>query len=178
MDRFRQLVTRAEITDTGGLRGFAAVYDQPTSRQRQFAGTETIARGAFDGLLDDDVVALVNHDMAQLLGRTSSGTLRLSSDDHGLGFELDLPDTQLGRDVRHLVERGDLRGMSFTAQIGQIERTRGGVVHRAFQRLVDVSVVTSPAYEGTEVLARSASPIRVREQLIRARARNLPGRAK
>lgn len=175
MDQFRSLIARAEVTDSGGLKGYAAVFDQPTTRQRDFAGTETIARGAFDGLLEGDVAALVNHDVNQLLGRTGSGTLRLTSDEHGLGFDLDLPDTQLGHDVRTLVQRGDYGGMSFTAAIGQVDRVKGGVVHRNFSRLVDISVVTFPAYEGTSVLARNAHPNVVREQLARARARVLFG---
>lgn len=170
MDTFT-FISRAEVTDTGALRGYAAVFDQPTTRQNQYAGAESIARGAFAGVLKDDVVATVNHDMSQILGRTASGTLRLDQDDHGLAFEVDLPDTQLGRDVRELVKRGDLRGMSFTAQVGDVERAKDGVIHRQFKRLVDVSVVTAPAYEGTEVIARGASPNRVREQLVRARAR-------
>jgi len=175
MIRFATAISRAEVTDSGVLRGYAAVYDQPTTRQAQYPGSETIGRGAFDGLFGGDVVALVNHDMSLLLGRTESGTLRLDSDDHGLRFELALPDTQLGRDVRTLVQRGDMRGMSFTAQPGEIERTASGVVHRRFTRLVDVSVVANPAYTGTEVVARNAGPVGVREQSIRARARVLFG---
>jgi HK97 family phage prohead protease len=172
MDQFRSLICRAEITDAGVLRGYAAVFDQPTTRQRDFEGTETIARGAFDDVLEDDVLALVNHDQAMLLGRTSAGTLRLAPDEHGLGFELDLPDTTLGRDTRALVARGDLAGMSFTAQVGEIDRAAGGVVHRSFKRLVDVSLVASPAYVGTSVVSRKDSgAIGLREQLIRARAR-------
>ncbi len=169
MERF-SFVSRAAVEgDT--LVGYAAVYDSPTTRQRDFPGTETIARGAFDALLDQDVVALANHDMAQLLGRTSSGTLRLASDSHGLRVEVDLPDTQVGRDVRTLVQRGDLAGMSFSASLGEMDRVKGGVVHRTFSRLVDVSVVTSPAYLETQVAIRSASEQSLREQMIRARAR-------
>lgn len=174
---FRSALSRAEVTEAGVLRGYAAVFDQPTTRQNDYAGTETIGRTAFDGLLSDDVVALVNHDMSQLLGRTSSKTLRIDRDSHGLSFELDLPDTQLGRDVRALVARGDLAGMSFSAEVGTVERSKGGVVHTAFKRLFDVSVVTMPAYEGTEVVARSARGQSARrEQLIRARARVVNGR--
>ena len=172
MPVFRSAVTRAEVTDSGVLRGYAAVFDQPTTRQNDYAGTETIARTAFDGLLDGDTVALVGHDMNQVLGRTSSGTLKLSTDQHGLAFELQLPDTQLGRDTRELVKRGDLNGMSFSAEIGKVDRTKDGVVHRQFARLIDVSVVAMPAYTGTAVVARQAVALSaLREQLIRARAR-------
>lgn len=170
MPRFVSTLSRAEVQGNT-LVGLAAVYDVPTTRQSDFPGTETIARGAFDALLEDDVVAVVNHDMTQLLGRTASGTLRLASQEDGLYMSVDIPDTQVGRDVRTLVERGDLRGMSFTAAFGEIERVKGGVVHRTFSRLVDVSVVTSPAYTETNVAIRNADPARVREQLLRARAR-------
>lgn len=160
----------AELTDTGSLRGYAAVYGVPTNRQQQYAGTETIGDHAFDGLLSQDVVALVDHNPSMLLGRTTSGTLRLASDAHGLAFELDLPDTQLGRDTRELVRRGDLAGCSFTAAVGTVERTAGGVTHTAFSRLVDVSVVASPAYPETSVVARAASQQSLRAQLASIRA--------
>lgn len=164
------VITRASL-EGNTLVGYAAVYDTPTTRQRDFKGSETIARGAFDGCLGQDVVALVNHDMGLLLGRTSSGTLRLSSDEDGLRMELDLPNTTLANDTRELVARGDYAGMSFTAAVGEIERTKDGVVHRSFSRLVDVSVVTSPAYLETSVAVRNADPNVVREQMLRARAR-------
>lgn len=172
MEIFTTTVSRAAV-EGNTLYGLAAVYDVPTTRQRDFAGTETIARGAFDALLTDDVVAVVNHDMGQLLGRTTSGTLRLASTREGLSVELDLPDTQIGRDVRTLVQRGDLAGMSFSAALGEVKKVKGGVVHHTFSRLVDVSVVTSPAYRETKVAVRSedTNPQLVREQLLRARAR-------
>lgn len=152
------------------MRGYAAVFGVPTTRQAQYAGTETIGRAAFTGLLGGDVVALVDHNPSMLLGRSTSGTLRLSVDDHGLAFEVDLPDTQVGRDTRELVRRGDLAGCSFTAAVGTVERGKGGVTHTAFSRLVDVSVVTSPAYPETSVVARSASQQSLRAQLASIRA--------
>ena len=54
--------------------------------------------------------ALFNHERGALLGRTCSGTLRLSEDGTGLRYEIDLPDTTVGRDVAALLERGDLTG--------------------------------------------------------------------
>lgn len=174
MRRYYTPVSRASVSDQGTVRGYAAVYDQPTTLQDDYQGTETIGRGSFDKALasEPDVIATVNHDFGQLLGRTSSGTLRLSSDDQGLAFELDLPETSLGRDVRALVSRGDLRGMSFTAMPGEVERTDGGVVHRSFDQLIEVSLVAVPAYAGTTV--RKASRQRsLREQLILARAKQL-----
>lgn len=76
---------------------------------------EQFAPGAFAASLASgtDCRALYEHDYTQLLGRTTSGTLVLTEDNIGLRFELTPPDTQLGRDVLTLVERGDISGMSF-----------------------------------------------------------------
>lgn len=76
---------------------------------------EQFAPGAFTDSLagGSDVRALFEHDYTQLLGRTKSGTLLLTEDNTGLRFELMPPDTQLGRDVLTMVERGDITGMSF-----------------------------------------------------------------
>ena len=99
----------------GGLpiiRGMAAVYNKPS---RDLGGfREVILPGAFDHILERkykkmDVVALWNHDANQLLGRTSSGTLRLSSDERGLKYELDPPATTLARDLMTLVRRSPSR---------------------------------------------------------------------
>jgi uncharacterized protein len=100
------------MTATGRkLHGYAATFG---TEARIGALRETIRPGAFKGSLKGrDVVALVDHDNAKLLARTRSGSLRLQEDDKGLSFELDLPDTQAGRDVLALAERGDLGGMSF-----------------------------------------------------------------
>ncbi|MGW0135161.1 phage major capsid protein [Streptomyces sp. NPDC003299] len=65
----------------------------------------------------DDIYATLNHDTNQLLGRTASGTLRVSADAYGVLYEIDLPDTQVGRDVAELAKRGDLRGSSFTFRV-------------------------------------------------------------
>lgn len=144
-------------------------------------GWEEIDRHAFDAVLKDDstdVRALFNHDASRLLGRQSAGTLRLSADNDGLAFEVDLPDTSYARDLRELMSRGDLTGASFgfipgddvwdKAPDGQSRRT-----HTRIAQLVDVSPVTFPAYEDAGVALRAHSFDRTtgRSQLIRARAR-------
>lgn len=137
------------------LVGYAATFGTPAEIDGRF--TETIARGAFADTLTkrDDVLALVDHDAGKLLGRTASGTLRLSEDAKGLAFEVDVPPTTLGNDVLAMAERGDLGGMSFgfrtIADHWTDQRTRE---LRSVQ-LVEVSVVHAfPAYEGTSVMAR------------------------
>lgn len=121
---------------------------------------ETVARGAFTRTLASgrDVLALADHDAARLLGRTSSGTLRLAEDARGLAFEVDLPDTVLGRDMLALAERGDLGGMSFSFVAKRDEWPAKDRRLLLDVDLLEVSVVTSfPAYAGTTVAARSAT---------------------
>jgi len=167
--------TRSEIAGNV-LRGHAAVFGTLARIGQSY---EAIARGAFAPVLGNDVRALVNHDPSQLLGRVSAGTLRLQEDSQGLAFEVDLPDTSTGRDLRVLVERGDITGASFAFQPGQMERSRAAdgrtiVTHTAFSALRDVSPVTYPAYESTDVALRAVTfDLTQREQLIRIRAAHL-----
>jgi len=110
---------------------------------------------------EHDVLALTEHDTKNLLGRLTAGNLTLTEDAVGLRFVLELPDTQLGRDVRELVGRGILRGMSFSFAIVRDSwaKGEGGRSRRTVHDLTmfEVSVVGSPAYPSTSVSAtRSA----------------------
>lgn len=144
----------AGVTASGRrLTGYVAVFGVET-RIGDF--TESIMPGAFRASLaaGKDILALLDHDPGQLLGRTRSGTLHLAEDARGLAFTLDLPDTQAGRDMVALATRGDLGGMSFgftaTDEVWHGERRQLLAVD-----LVEVSVVQSwPAYPQTEVSLR------------------------
>jgi len=127
---------------------------------------ESIAPRAFRKTIkDSDVRALFNHDPAHVLGRNKAGTLRLSEDDVGLVYEIDLPDTQTARDLWTSIDRGDITQSSFAFETVKELRTEPDVeageslplfvVKEA--RLWDVSPVTYPAYEQTDVTARSAA---------------------
>lgn len=149
------------------LSGYAVRYNTLSVDLGGFR--ETILPGAFDKVLNrqrgkSDVVALFNHDSNQLLGRTSSGTLELSSDEKGLRYSVVLPNTELGRTVGELVARGDLRGSSFAFTVdgkgeqwapGEDGKPRRSI--REVSGLYDVSVVTHPAYPSstTSVARRS-----------------------
>lgn len=141
------------------LEGYAATFGTE-ARIADF--TETILPGAFRGSLSPsrDVLALVDHDPAKVLARTKSGSLRLVEDPRGLSFSIDLPDTQAGRDVLALAERGDLGGMSFGFTVPKDgERWQGRKRELRSVVLHEISVVSAwPAYEGTTVQARAATP--------------------
>ncbi len=136
------------------LEGYAATFGQ-TARIADFE--ETILPGAFANLAKGDVIALVDHDPAKVLARTRSGTLRLAEDARGLKFELDVPDTQAGRDVLALAERGDLGGMSFGFLVPKGgERWTGKRRELVKIDLREISVVSAwPAYPETSVTARA-----------------------
>lgn len=156
MNHFERRGLPVEIRTKGRrLEGYAATFGIAADIGGKFS--ETIAAGAFGGSLRSrsDVLALVDHDPSRVLARTRSNTLRLSEDSRGLAFDLDLPDTQAGRDVLALAERGDLGGMSFG--FTALDEQRDGNVRelRAVQ-LHEISVVLAwPAYDGTVINARS-----------------------
>lgn len=161
------------------LHGHAAVFD---AMAKIPGGYEEFSRPAFDAVLkgqERDIVSLWDHDTSKLLGRQASGTLRVGTDSQGLEFELDLPNTTLGRDVQELAERGDITGASIGFIPGEVERDRtpdGAVLtrHTSVAMLRDISPVTIPAYAETDVALRHYEfdrPNRGRSQLIRARAR-------
>jgi len=144
------------------LTGYAALYE---SESVVLPGgfREVLRRGAFDDALasdETDVVALFNHDSNMILGRQSAGTLRLSTDERGLRYDITPPDTQVGRDTVALVRRGDLSGASFAFTVRpddeEYKRTDDGP-RRYIDRvsgLYDVSVVLTPAYPETSAAVR------------------------
>lgn len=143
---------------TQTIKGHAAVFDSLSENLGGFR--ERIEAGAFDNVLGDDVRALFNHEPDNILGRTTSGTLRINQDDTGLVYEIDPPDTQLGRDLVISMQRGDITQSSFGFVVDQddwSEDDDGRVIRtiKSFKRLFDVSPVTYPAYPDTDVALRS-----------------------
>lgn len=170
---------RSQVTENR-VTGHAAVFGAMADLGQK--GYEVLARSAFDRALKagQDVRALVNHDPNQLLARTGNGSLRLKPDDDGLGFDLDLPDTGLGRDIRSMVGTDLLNQMSFgfvPDEFSYSEAPDGRQIrtHTSVAELRDVSLVTYPAYDGTSAELRHITfpvPV-VARRLIRAKAQLL-----
>lgn len=157
----QQVELRADDSGAKTLVGYAAVFNSPTDIGGYF--TEQIAPGAFSEAINGDVRCLFNHDSGNVLGRNKAGTLRLSEDAKGLRFEVDLPDTNLGRDVGKLVERGDINGCSFNFRA--MKQTWDDTVSppkRTLEKVEidEISIVTFPAYADTTVGVRSLEAIR------------------
>jgi HK97 family phage prohead protease len=160
----RTLVRPVELRAKDGARmaaGYAALFNSETDIGGYFR--EVIAPGAFADAIGGDVLALYDHDMGRVIGRSTAGTLRMTEDDTGLAVEIDLPDTTDGRDLTALMERGDIRGMSFGFMV--TKETWDETVEpplRTIQGLdlIEVSAVARPAYSDTSIALRSLTEAR------------------
>lgn len=164
-----RLETRADGEEQRNvLVGHAAVFNQRTNLG---FFDEVVKPGAFRNTLKEgaDVRALVDHDPSRIIGRSKdggkTGTLRMKEDKVGLHVEIDVADTQAGRDIMESVRRGDVDGMSFGFFVREdgdkvIEEKSGRLLRELRDLDVwDVSAVTYPAYEQTDLAERgSESP--------------------
>ncbi|OWT52672.1 HK97 family phage prohead protease [Bacillus sp. K2I17] len=135
------------------ITGYAAVFNSKTTIGGWF--DEVIEPGAFARSLSEngDIRALFNHNWDNVLGRTKSGTLRLEEDEKGLKFEIELPNTSVGRDLAESMSRGDINQCSFGFWI--TEENWDYSVEPALRtikevELYEISVVSIPAYDDTE----------------------------
>jgi len=140
------------------LSGYAAKFDSLSVPLYNFR--EKIKKGAFAKSIEkNNIRALWNHNTDFVLGSTKNKTLRLQEDDRGLKFDLDLPDTQIGRDAAVSVSRGDVEGMSFSfgVQTEEWDETDSKNIIRTLIEvdLKEVSPTAFPAYPKTKVTARS-----------------------
>lgn len=167
------VVLRADDGQKPRIQGYGAVYFSETDPGTEYTlfnypGYRVIERlmpGCFDrAVREDDVRALFNHDVNQILGRNKSGTCQLSTDNRGLKYSIDPPDTQCARDLMESLKRGDVTGSSFSFDYSETtERDVRGpdgsttiYLEVRAVKLYDVSPVTYPAYESTTAQARSA----------------------
>lgn len=159
-----KIETRAD--GKSAIVGHAAVFYREGDTKTEFRllpnVVERVKPSAFARALAEkqDVRGLFNHDPNHVLGRTAAGTMRLSADEHGLKYEIDVPDTQIARDMAESIRRGDITGSSFSFSVpkgGDNFDSRGGVRWLNDVNLFDVGPVTMPAYEGTSAGLRCVS---------------------
>lgn len=189
-----KIETRA-VSDTNPnevyIKGYAALYNSPTILMSfdDCDYIEVIEKGAFDGCQMDDVRCLFNHEDELILGRGNntrgayeSGlqTLQFGSDDKGLWYEcrLDLS-INLHNDVYKSMMRGDINQSSFAAIFGDCKWVEESIQGKetctrtvlTIEKLFDVSPVTFPAYEDTEVEA-------IKRSIVTEFQRNKPNQSK
>lgn len=137
----------------GQVIGYACVFNQPSE---DMGFIEYCNPQMFEGVDMDNVLALYSHDFSNILGRSSTGTLKLNVDDTGLKFTLDIPDTSLGHDVYTNIKNGNLQGCSFGFSIADDDWSRddnGKVIHtiNRIDQLTEISITPLPAYTETSV---------------------------
>lgn len=157
--------TQRSEAGPGTINGYAAVFYAGT-RDTEYVlweypgerGVERVLPGTFDRAIRErhDACALFNHDSNLLLGRVSSGTVRLSVDSYGLVYEADLADTSIARDLATHLDRGDVHSSSFqfrvTEEAWRTEKLPDGTTVEIREildvTLYDVSPCTYAAYTG------------------------------
>lgn len=154
-----------EIRGSGSERrtigGYAAKFT-PAISQNLGGFKEQIADVAFNRSASQawpDVQARYNHDDSMLLGTTAGGSLRLSVNETGLQYEVDMLDDAISERIYKLVQRGDVRQSSFAFIADDDDWTTDdtGFPLRTLQqvRLIDVAPVNAPAYLDTTAAVRS-----------------------
>lgn len=151
------------------ITGRPIVYNSKTDIGGYFA--EVIESGALDNTDLRDVRFLVNHDLSKIpLARSrrnnGNSTMLLTVDNEGMGIRVTL-DTENNADARALysaVQRGDITGMSFMFSVDSeewddLESDYPTRRIKSIGSVVEVSAVTFPAYDATEINARSAEAL-------------------
>lgn len=168
MIEYRSFTAEAvEATDEGHVFGLAIPYSRVTTIGNMDRGgfREQIAPGACNkSMRESDIVALNNHNSWQPLGRTSAGNLALKSTTKGIEPDLKPIDTSYGTDLIKNVKAGIVRGWSFGFEVIKDDWTTDGEPSDEYSgtdrtiremKLIEVSPVTFPAYDQTEISARS-----------------------
>jgi len=151
-----------------GIEGYALKFNKTTSIGDWFR--EEILPGALDGVLNDDVRCLFNHNPDMVLARSvnGTGTLKLSVDETGLKYRYETPNVSYAKDLEENIRLGNVSQSSFGFSIDEqnwIERD-GELPLRQItklKRLYDVSPVTYPAYQDTSVAKRSLDAFKTNE---------------
>lgn len=163
------LEIRSADSESRKIEGYAAVFNEEYTQLKDRWGDvfyEKISAGAFKKTLADDKrdkFMLINHDWNKVIGRTGSN-LTLSEDEHGLRFEVDVPNTVDGNDLLENVRLGLIKGCSFGFNIkDQITRWDDNwTFYRDITEveLFEVTATPIPAYNDTEIACRSELSIR------------------
>lgn len=148
------------------VEGYASTFNEPYELY-SFDGytiREQIDPAAFDECDMDDVIMQYDH-QGRVFARTSNETLEVKTDDHGLFMSARLGGTELGRQVYDEIKGGYTSKMSFGFAIDEDKREvtynrADGTVDvlrtiTKIRKLYDVSAVSLPANDGTEISARS-----------------------
>lgn len=158
---------RSTDDEEGVIRGRAIVFEKTTDLGMFY---EVIDRGALKNANLKDVRLCLNHDTSFVYARSrnnnKNSTMKLIVDDEGLGFEakLDIKNSPKARDFYSAIKRGDIDKMSFMFTIDK-EEWKDLDTEKPTRRIMDIGIVfelsgvTFPAYEATEISARDKAAL-------------------
>lgn len=137
------------------VEGYAVVFENTTDLGYI---KEVIDRNAFNECDMSDVCMKYNHeDNVLIMARTRNDSLQLIVDDKGLKIRAELIDTQNNKDLYKMIQARLLDKMSFAFTVKEEEMDYSTDTRRILKidKLFDVSVVDVPAYDATDIYARS-----------------------
>ena len=156
-----------ELTDKKIVEGYATTFNEPYELWRDgpdYVFMEQVDARAFDDTDMSDVIMQYDHE-GRVFARTGNGTLELDVDNHGLHIRADLGGTEIGRQLYEEIRGGYTDKMSFGFTVDEDERLiqedrESGTVTvlrtiKSIGKLYDVSAVSLPANNATEISARS-----------------------
>lgn len=155
------------------VEGYAALFE---SNSEMFPGNwqERIAPGAFDEVVNDDTVALFNHDPNFILARNKVN-MTITADKKGLLYRFEAPNTTAGNDLLENLRNGNVNSSSFAFTVDkeswEVSEDRNKPSIRTIEkvkRLYDVSPVTYPAYSETSVGLRNFESLKKEVEAKRA----------
>ena len=164
--QYRRMVEVRALDEDMIVEGYATTFDQPYElwKDGDYTVMEQVSRTAFDETDMSDVIMQYDH-AGRVFARLSNGTLELEPDDHGLKVRANLGGTEIGRQLYEEIKGGYTDKMSFGFTVSSEENTKSEdyeahtvTILRTITgigKLYDVSAVSLPANNATEISARS-----------------------
>ena len=160
-----QMETRTAEDGAKVVEGYATTFNSPYElwRDKEMTVNEQVDRNAFAETDMSDVIMQYDHE-GRVFARIANGTLEIEPDDHGLHIRANLGGTEIGRQLFEEIQGGYTNKMSFGFTVTGEERktTKDADGHITVLRtitkigkLFDVSAVSLPANDATEISARS-----------------------
>lgn len=161
---YRKMELNIQEPDSYNVRGYATTFNEKYTlfEDRDFRIDEQVDSHAFDECDMRDVIFQYDHE-GRVFARTSNDTLKLTPDAHGLEVNAFLGGTEIGRNLYEEIKGGYTSKMSFGFHVEaddiKEEEVEGKVIYTRtimkINKLYDVSAVSLPANDGTEISARS-----------------------
>ena len=159
-----QMETRTAEDGAKIVEGYATTFDQPYQlwRDKEMTVNEQVDRNAFAETDMSDVIMQYDHE-GRVFARIANGTLEIEPDEHGLKIRANLGGTEIGRQLYEEIRGGYTTKMSFGFSVKKQERTEEDadgktIIHRKITgigKLYDVSAVSLPANDATEITSRN-----------------------